>query len=130
MDLIMVTKRKVKPRVPRTHAGGTMTRSAYFTFIRSGLRQKWLRYPPRYQVLASCSRKVVGLKHKTEYKCAECNKWHKKTQVQVDHIVPCGSFNKFEELGAFAERMFCEPEGLQVLCESCHYFKTYGKEKL
>jgi hypothetical protein len=122
-------KRVKKPRVPRTHAGGTMTKSAYFTFIRSALRQKWLRYPPRYQVLAACSRRVEGKRHKVEHKCDMCNKWHKKADVEVDHIVACGSFTKFEDLGGFAERMFCEPDGLQVLCKPCHYLKTHGKEK-
>jgi 5-methylcytosine-specific restriction endonuclease McrA len=42
----------------------------------------------------------------------------------VDHIHPAGSLNCAADLPGFVERLFCEQDNLQVLCESCHDEKT------
>lgn len=116
-----MTKRKpVKQRVPRTRGGGTYTESQFWGFIRAGLRSKYVRWPPRYQTLKAASRPVTGKRHKTEYQCSICDGWYKNSEVEVDHIYACGSLRSFEDLPGFVERLFCEPEGLRVLCKPCH----------
>lgn len=117
-------KKPKKQRVPRTRAGGTMTESQYWGFIRSGLRHKSNRWPPKYQVLKAASKPVKNKRHKTEYKCAACKNWFKQSEVMVDHIKPAGSLRSFEDLPAFVETLFCEPENLQVMCKDCHQKKT------
>jgi hypothetical protein len=109
-----------KPRVPRTRAGETMTEAAFWSFIRSGLRSKSQRWPPRYQVLADAKKSVKGKRHRFEYQCAECTKWFKQKEVEVDHIEPCGSLKSFDDLPQFVERLFCEKDKLRVVCKPCH----------
>ena len=59
-------------------------------------------------------------RQKWEYQCAACCEWFKGTEIHVDHIVPCGTLKSFADLPTFAERLFCEADGLRVLCHECH----------
>jgi len=67
---------------------------------------------------------VTGKRHKYEYQCAECEGWFMGKETQVDHIEPAGSLKKYDDLAGFCERLFCEEDGLQVLCSDCHKAKT------
>lgn len=120
------TKKVVKPRVPRTHAGGTWTKSRYFSFIRSALRRAWTRYPVKFKVLNEASRPYVGpdTRRKKEFKCAICEEWYPPKEVEVDHITPCGSLKDYDDLPRFVKTLFCEEDNLQVLCKSCHHTVT------
>lgn len=100
------------------------TSSKFWSFIRAGLRQKFNRWPPKWQVLKDNSRPVTGKRHKTEYQCNACKKWFKKSDVEVDHIVAVGSLKSAADLPAFVMRLFVGTEGLQVLCKPCHREKT------
>lgn len=117
---------KKRQRVPRTHAGGTWTKSRYFQFIRSALRQAFSRYPVKYQVKDKAKRELKHKKgrQKYEYQCAICSGWFASKDVEVDHILPAGSLKDYEDLPGFVSRMFCEADGLQVLCRECHKVKT------
>ena len=42
---------------------------------------------------------------------------------------PAGSLNCKEDLAGFVERLFCELDNLQVLCEKCHDVKTKLEKK-
>lgn len=110
-------------RVPRTRAGGEWTEATYWSFLRSGLRQMSRRWPPIVrQAMVAARRKYEGenKRQKWEYKCASCRKWHKGTDVAVDHIEPCGSLKSGDDIREFVERLFCEPAGLRVMCRECH----------
>lgn len=63
-----------------------------------------------------------------EYQCSECKKYHTQKDISVDHIIPAGSLNSFEDLPAFVEKLFVGADGLQVLCSTCHQTKT-NKER-
>ena len=124
-----MTRRAKTNRVPRTRAGGEWTEAAFWGFIRSGVRQLSRKWPPRADAMKAARRPYTGpdKRRKWEYQCAQCGQWFKGTEVQVDHITPCGTLKSFEDLQTFAERLFCEADGLQVLCkESCHAVKTKG----
>ena len=118
-----------KQRTARTRAGKTWTESRYWSFIRSALRQAYSRYPAKFQAKKAAERTVTGKRHKYEYKCAECSKWFQGKEVQVDHIEPAGSLKSYNDLAGFAERLFCEADGMQVLCKSCHGVKTAEERK-
>lgn len=45
-------------------------------------------------------------------------------EIHVDHINPCGKLTSIADVSGFVERLFCEPEGLRVLCEQCHEERT------
>jgi 5-methylcytosine-specific restriction endonuclease McrA len=115
-----------KPRVPKTRNGGTMTESAFWSFIRSALRQKSRWWKPISECKANARRPYKGpsKRQKFEYKCTCCGDWFPEKLVNVDHIIPAGSLNCKEDLPGFVERLFCEQENLQVLCEACHNVKT------
>lgn len=127
-DQRITSKKPVKKRqrVPRTHAGGTWTKSRYFQFIRSALRQAFSRYPVKYQVKDQAKRELKHKKgrQKYEYQCSKCGRWFAGKEVEVDHIVPAGSLKDYDDLPGFVSRMFCEEDGLQVLCRECHKGKT------
>lgn len=110
-------------RVERTRAGGNWTESRYFGFIRSTLRRAFTRYPVKHQVKVKSRRQKKGSR-RYEYQCAACKKYYPNSQTQVDHIIPAGSLKTFDDLPGFVERLFCEPDNLQVLCSQCHKAKT------
>lgn len=122
---------KKRQRVPRTHASGTWTKSRYFQFIRSALRQAFSRYPVKYKVKDKAKRELKHKKgrQKYEYQCAGCEQWWSAKDVEVDHIDPAGSLKDYDDLPGFVSRMFCEEDGLQVLCKECHREKTYADKE-
>lgn len=115
-----------KPRVPKTRNAGTMTESAFWSFIRSALRQKSRWWKPIVQCKMAARRPYKGplKRQKFEYQCNECKGWFPEKKINVDHILPAGSLNCAKDVGPFVERLFCEVDNLQVLCEKCHDVKT------
>lgn len=103
----------------------------YWAFLRSGLRAKWSRWPPKYAVLAAAKRKYDGpnKRQKFEYQCAECGGWFPQKGVSVDHRVPVGALRSLDDLPGFVERLFVGVEGLQVLCDADHQVKTNKERK-
>ena len=110
-------------RVQRTRAGGEWTEAAFWGFLRSGLRNMSRRWPPiARQAKCKARRSYCGpnKRQKWEYECSLCGRWKADKEVAVDHVTACGSLRSFEELATFAERLFCEPDGLRVVCHECH----------
>lgn len=105
-------------KVERTRNGGRWTEARYFGFIRSALRSAFQKWPPKHDA------KLAAKVEYNTYVCAHCDKWYGSSQVQVDHIKPCGSLKSFRDLPEFVENMFCEEDGFQVLCKDCHQAKT------
>jgi hypothetical protein len=111
-----------KPKPIKSRAGGLWTESRYWAFIRSTLRRAFIRWPANYHARAEARRPYCGTvrNQKWEYKCAICEGWFQMKQTQLDHIVPCGSLKSYEDIGGFCQRLFCEKDGLRVLCKPCH----------
>jgi hypothetical protein len=128
----MAKKSTRKPRVARTRNAGTMTESAFWSMIRSALRQKsrWWKPVSKCKELAKRAYKGNNKRQRWEYQCNKCKGWFKSDQVNVDHIEPAGSLNCAQDLPAFVETLFCEVDNLQVLCKTCHDEKTDLERKL
>lgn len=128
-----MTKKKAvkKPRVPKTRNNGTMTESAFWSFIRSALRQKSRWWKPITQCKMNSRRTYKGTnkRQKFEYQCNECKQWFPEKNINVDHITPAGSLNSYSDLPGFVERLFCEIDNLQCLCSKCHDQKTKQERK-
>jgi len=129
-------KKKTVKRTPRVKAvkvrnAGTMTESAFWSFIRSALRQKsrWWKPITECKMKARRAYKGPSKRQKFEYQCNSCKAWFPEKQINVDHIKPAGSLNCAADLAGFVERLFCEQDNLQVLCESCHNEKTKLEKK-
>jgi hypothetical protein len=110
-------------RVPRTRAGSEWTEAAFWGFIRSGLRQMSRRWPPIVRQRINQNRRKsqsTNKRLKWEFRCDGCDGWFARKLVHVDHVVECGRLKSWEDLSVFAERLFCEVDGLRVLCSKCH----------
>jgi hypothetical protein len=101
----------------------------FFGFLRSALRSAYNRYPPKFEVLREGRRAVTGKRHKWEFQCAECKKWHQQKNIQIDHKEPAGKLQTFEDLPTFVKRLFVGAHGLQILCAPCHHKKTSEERK-
>jgi hypothetical protein len=110
----------------KTRCAGTWTEARFFSFIRSALRRAFTRFPPNYQCRNAAKRAYVGTNknQKWEYKCSICKEWFLGKNTQVHHIKPAGTLTSFNDLPQFTERMFCEQDGLAVVCKPCHQIET------
>ena len=115
---------------PKTRNAGTLTESAFWSFIRSALRQKSRFWKPITQCKMKARRTYKGplKRQKFEYQCKECSNWFPDKKINVDHIIPAGTFRCANDLPGFVERLFCEVDNLQVLCETCHNKKTQDEK--
>lgn len=118
-----MAKRPVKDPFPEWPEWST---PKFWSFIRSGLRAKWSRWPPKYATLAKAKRDYKGPnpRQKYEFKCAKCKRYHPQKEVSVDHIEPAGTLRSFADLALFCEKLFVGTDKLQVLCDKCHKAKT------
>ncbi len=123
---------KKAPKAPLTRCDNTMTESAYLAFVRSTLRSKSLRWPPRSNALIAARRPYKGSnpRQKWEYECKICSKWFTAKDVVVDHFpVAAGSILKVEDISAFTENLFCNSSNLRVLCTPCHAVHTLAESQ-
>ena len=104
--------------VEKTRNNGNWSEARYFGFIRSALRSAFMKWQPKHE-----AKRLSKIAY-NQYECASCKGVFANKEVEVDHIVPAGSLKTYEDLPGFVERMFCEPDGFQVLCKPCHQLKT------
>jgi len=119
---------KKKVEKPRNH--GTMTESAFWSFIRSALRQKSRWWKPIQECKKKAKRVYKGSnkRQKFEYKCNVCKDYFSEKEIQVDHIKPVGTLKSSKDLELFIENLFCEINNLQTICTTCHNEKTQNEK--
>lgn len=101
-------------------------------WLTSVLRRASFRWGPRSTAL-KLARVERGL-----YLCNMCKGHFKQKDIKLDHIIPVVSIKdgfKFRDNGLpdwndFIDRLFCDVEGFQVLCNSCHDAKTMMEDSL
>lgn len=122
-------------RVPKTRAHGTMTEAGFRGFIRSMLRKGSMRWRPK-SVVKQAARHPEKLPGKTarlvfHSTCACCGNLVPETDTAVDHIKPVVDpevgFTNWDD---FINNLYCEAEGLQVLCTPCHLEKTNAEKAI
>lgn len=128
-----VKKRRVKKaakkrvsRVVKTRNHETMTEAAFFNWIKNSLRSRSRFWKPISVCKQNAKRAYRGpnKRQKFEYQCNMCKQYFSDKETAVDHIIPVGSLKCYDDLPGVVERLFCEIDGLQVLCSSCHTEKT------
>jgi len=118
----------------KPYNGGQWTVARFHSFIKSALRGASKRWGPRHEAkrAARVERGVymcAGYKRKPHKVPASLPPAEGKTRridnAVVDHINPVidpeVGFTTWDDV---IERLFCEADGLQVLCHACHQLKT------
>jgi len=113
---------------PKTRNGGLWTEARFRSFIKGNLRAATMRWNPIHECLKNARVR------RGEYLCNGCKQdvpntirvdGKRKKNVHVDHIIPiidpAIGWTTYDEM---IDRMFCEAENLQVLCDECHTRKT------
>ena len=117
-------KKKVarKIKVVKTRNAGTMTEAQFFGWLRQVLRKASIYWKPIAQVRkeAQIHYKGPNKRRKFSYVCNNCKKEFAGTEVHVHHLIECGNLMSFQDLPGFVERLFCEKQGLILVCKSCH----------
>lgn len=116
---------------------GEWTDARFRSFIMSALRSASSKWGPKHKVKKEARTK------RGFYKCAGCSQEVPSTlpplpgnkrrinNAVVDHIKPVIDPKKgFTSWDEVVRRMFCEADGLQLLCEECHTKKTNEEKKI
>jgi hypothetical protein len=119
---------KKKKVIEKPFADGTLSNAAFFSLIRSALRQKSRWFLP----IRNCKERqkvaYVGpnKKRKWMYQCENCKELFDSKEVNVHHTIECGELNSFDDLPGFVQRLFCNSEDLKLVCSKCHD-REHGK---
>lgn len=104
-----------------------------FTALRSFLRRCWIKWPERLAAMREHRRAYIGTdkRIKWEHQCQVCYNWFvwRKKEMQIDHIVPCGTFLCDDDYKTFIPALFCDRKNLQKICKICHDKKTAEERK-
>lgn len=108
----------------KPYNNGEWSKARYDSFIKSALRSASQRWPPKYQTLSEAK---VGKKINPKtgrlaehYICRACKEAFPLKEVQVNHITPVILTTGMDSWDGVIKRMFCEKDGLEVLCIPCH----------
>lgn len=105
--------------------------------IRGAIRRTFSRSPIVREVLMDGRREVpkynkdgtLAKKPAVQYQCQVCSSWVSSTMIAVDHVIPVISTEDgFKGWDIFVERLFCNKDNLQRICDPCHDTKT-AKER-
>lgn len=118
------------------HNGGKWTDAKFNSFIKSVLRSGSHKWPPKWEVRkrAWVERgiyKCAGYERRAHNVPASIGGKGKKrsNNVFVDHIIPVGGPGDDGGWNSVISRLYCEIDGLQVLCKECHDGKTKSERK-
>lgn len=132
MDAVLAVEGRVSKKGEMTRCSGTMTEAQWLAWVRSALRSKWLRWPPRAEAINRARRVYKGPNklQKYEVQCAMCKEWFKQKEIEVDHFPhDAGSIRSSDDIGPFVNRLYCEVDNLRVLCKPCHKVHTLATSK-
>ncbi len=94
------------------------------TFVTATLRRASYRWPWR-SIAAAKARIDRGI-----YVCGSCGKSVRNKDKRIDHIEPfIDPIKGFTGWDDAILRLLCAAEGLQVLCEQCHSYKTKAENE-
>lgn len=115
--------------VPRTRNSNTLTEAQFFGKIRSilrlGIKRCWLPMQQALERNKRPSQHPTNNRLKWEFKCDSCQGWFKRADVEIDHIIPCGSLRNWEDVVPFLQRLTEESlDSYQIVCKDCHVGKS------
>lgn len=109
-------------KTPPFHEYPEWSSAKFWGFIRSALRSKMSRWPPKIEAKKLARRKYIGenKQQKWEYQCAICQNWFMDKETEMDHIEPAGTLRDYDDLPEFVRKLFVGLDGWRCLCKPCH----------
>lgn len=109
------------------------SQAQFYSWIRSGIRGMWKRYPIKNQFISNNRYKACigkGGREVWASDCSICGQAYSLSKMQVDHIVPSGSLRSMEDVATFMGRMFLVDDvtKLRMVCVPCHEVITYAEK--
>lgn len=89
-------------------------------YIKAGLRRMWGRSLQRRDAF-----RVAKVEY-GRYRCESCLRIYPRGKVECDHKIAVGRFVGWD---VYIERLFCDSNGLRILCKGCHKVKTASDRK-
>lgn len=115
-------------------------KKALKSWLVTKLRRNSLQWPPKNWAKAEARVELSpalkkdgtpGKRPRVRYKCAHCEELFENKEVVLDHIEPVIDPEVgFVDWNTYIERLFCQSDGFQVLCEGCHDIKTELEDEL
>lgn len=117
-----------------TYNSGQWSQSRFNSYIKSALRTASVRWAPRYETLAEAfvDRRINEKTGKLakHFQCAKCPGIFPQKDVEVNHKQPVVPVEGFTSWDVVINRMFCEKDGLEVLCRTCHKELTQEENRI
>jgi replication initiation and membrane attachment protein DnaB len=107
-----------------------LTENQLKALIRSAIRKKWMSSNQKLAFLESSlvPDYDVNTRRLWKVQCNICKCWFKKTEVEVDHIIPTTGYTSLEDSYRFAQEILNKGgEDLQILCTEDHSIKTLSE---
>lgn len=104
------------------------TEAAFYAWVRGQLRRGWSRHPVKHLYLKQNRYKKENARGKMTWHltCEQCELAAPQTQIEIDHIVPAGSFTCKEDIQGFVERLyFVTFDTIRAVCKECHGILTH-----
>lgn len=107
--------------------------TAFFTFLRGGLRRVWNKHPSKLEAIKAQRKQVKNPNPRGNKatvwgaQCVMCKGDFISKEIQVDHIVGAGQLNEVEDIQGFTERLLLvRPEDLRMCCKFCNSCLSYA----
>ena len=125
--------------VEKPYNGGEWTTARMRSFIMSALRRAM--WPVKYRAIRD-SYVEDGVNPKTGrkcrlHRCSECGEVFPQNQMQADHIEPVVPLDGFDnkvwleyDWNELLQRLYCEADGLQAVCKTCHKEKSLEERRV
>lgn len=106
------------------------SKSAFFVYLRGGLRLLWSRYPAK---LAWKKDKLVDPpegytgRAKKLGKCHYCTEMFPASKLEVDHLEQAGQCNSWETAFQFLRKLLDVNDNWVLACKDCHKIKSHAE---
>lgn len=107
------------------------TQSAFFTWLRGGLRRAiWEKYPPKLVYKnTNCTPPPDWYegRAKSGTECALSGEWIAKSYLEVDHIEGNVSLQEWEDVLPFIRHLCASHSNMQLVGKEAHKIKSYAE---
>lgn len=127
---------------------GSWTAAYFRGLVRGALRKIYFRWPGKKIAFDRVRVEVPGTTKSGKptkrpgvwYKCQQCGVLGKaqvgKTnpkgykRMWCDHIEPVVPLDRYPDWREYIERLFCDPDNFEILCDDCHHVKSQAERQI